>query len=236
MNVIPQWVKDGFVGLTGPVARALIRGGVHPNTITTLGTLVVIGSGAAFGIGAIRLGGVLLLVSGLFDILDGQVARQGGKTTTFGAFYDSTLDRVGEGAVFTGLIFYFLTGPLPGELKVRAIGAALVALVASLLVSYTRARAEALGVECKVGIAQRAERILLLGLPALVFGGGDGGGLWRPGVLLFWIVVVLAIVSAITVIQRVVHVARVARGGPPPSLVPKRETLPGVAAVRRKGS
>lgn len=230
MNVIPQRVKDGFVGLTGPVARALIRGGVHPNAITTLGTLVVIGSGVAFGYGAIRLGGGLLLLSGVFDILDGQVARQGGKTTTFGAFYDSTLDRVGEGAVFTGLIFYFLTGPLPGELKVRAIGATLVALVASLLVSYTRARAEALGVECKVGIAQRAERILLLGLPALVFGAGP----WRPAVLLFWIVVVLAIVSAITVIQRMVHVARVVRGAPPPSLVSKRETLPGMAAARRK--
>jgi CDP-diacylglycerol--glycerol-3-phosphate 3-phosphatidyltransferase len=230
MNIIPQLVKDGFVALTGPVARALIRGGVHPNAITTVGTLVVVGSGVAFGYGAIRLGGALLLLSGIFDILDGQVARQGGKITTFGAFYDSTLDRLGEGAVFAGLIFYFLTGPLPNELKARAIGVALAALVASLLVSYTRARAEALGVECKVGIAARAERILLLGLPALFLGAGPG----RPGVLLFWIVVVLAIVSAITVVQRVVHVARAARGAPPPSLVPKRETLPGIAAARRK--
>src|SRR5687767_6821776 len=117
MNVIPQRVKDGFVGLTAPGARALIRGGVHPNAITTVGTLVVIASGVAFGYGAIRLGGVLLLLSGIFDILDGQVARQGGKMTTFGAFYDSTLDRVGEGAVFAGLIFYFLNGPLPSQLK-----------------------------------------------------------------------------------------------------------------------
>lgn len=232
MNVIPQRVKDGFVGLTGPVARALIRGGVHPNTITTLGTLVVIGSGVAFGLGEVRLAGVLLLVSGLFDILDGQVARQGGKTTTFGAFYDSTLDRVGEGAVFTGLIFYFLSGPLAADMKARAIAACLVALVASFLVSYARARAEALGVENKVGIAARAERILLLGFPAMVLGAGPG----RPGIVLFWIVTVLAIVSAITVVQRVAHVARVARGAPPPSPVPKRETLPGVAAIRRKGS
>ncbi|HLQ58785.1 MAG TPA: CDP-alcohol phosphatidyltransferase family protein [Gemmatimonadales bacterium] len=230
MNVIPQRVKDGFVRLMGPLARGLIVAGVQPNTITTLGTLVVIGSGVAFGRGAIRLGGFLLLFSGLFDLLDGQVARLGGKTTTFGAFYDSTLDRVGEAAVFTGLIFYFLTGPLPADLKPRAIAAGLVALVASLLVSYTRARAEALGVDNKVGIAARAERILLLGLPALVLGAGPG----RPGVVLFWIVAVLAIVSAITVIQRVVHVARVARGAPPRSPVPKRETLPGVAAARRK--
>jgi CDP-diacylglycerol--glycerol-3-phosphate 3-phosphatidyltransferase len=231
MNVIPQIVKDGFVALVAPVARAFIRGNVNPNTITTLGTLLVIGSGVAFGYGAIRVGGVLLLLSGIFDILDGQVARQGGKMTTFGAFYDSTLDRVGEGAVFAGLIFYFLTGPLPAQLKTPAIAAGLVALVASLLVSYTRARAEALGVECKVGIASRAERILLLGLPALAFGAGPG----RPGVLLFWIVAVLALVSAITVIQRVVHVARVARGAPPPSPILKRETLPGIAAARRKG-
>jgi hypothetical protein len=83
-----------------------------------------------------------------------------------------------------------------------------------------------------VGIAARAERILLLGLPAVVFGAGPG----RPGVLLFYIVAVLALISVITVVQRVVHVARVARGAPaPPPPLPKRETLPGVAAARRKG-
>jgi len=227
MNVIPQRLKDGFVGLTGPLARALIRSGVHPNIITTLGTLVVIASGVAFGLGEIRLGGVLLLTSGVFDSLDGQVARQGGMMTTFGAFYDSTLDRLGESAVFAGLAFYFLRGGVPPERAMLAAGVALTALVASLLVSYTRARAEGLGVECKVGIAARAERILLLGLPAVVFG--------AHGALLFWIVVVLALVSAITVVQRVVHVARVASGAPRPPPVPKRETLPGVAAVRRKG-
>jgi len=231
MNVIPQRVKDGFVKLISPLARLLIKGGVHPNAITTVGTLLVIVSGVAFGVGAIRWAGLLLLLSGILDLLDGQVARQGGKSTTFGAFYDSTLDRIGEGAVFSGLIFYFLSGPLPSILKPRAVAAGLVALVASFLVSYTRARAEALGVENKVGIAPRAERILLLGLPALFLGAGPG----RPGVVLFWIVAVLALVSAITVIQRVVHVARVARGAPPPSPVPKRETLPGMAAARRKG-
>ena len=156
MNVIPQRVKDGFVRLMGPLARVLIAGGVNPNTITTIGTLIVIGSGVAFGTGVVRLGGALLLFSGLFDILDGQVARQGGKMTTFGAFYDSTLDRIGEGAVFTGLTFYFLSGPLPAELKPRAIAASLVALSASLIVSYARARAEALGVENRVGFAARA--------------------------------------------------------------------------------
>jgi CDP-diacylglycerol--glycerol-3-phosphate 3-phosphatidyltransferase len=229
MNVIPQRVKDGFVGLTAPLARAFIRGGVHPNLLTTLGTLVVIASGLAFGIGDVRLGGALLLTSGVFDILDGQVARQGGMTTTFGAFYDSTLDRVGESAVFAGLAFYFLRGGVPADRAQLAAGIAILALVASLLVSYARARAEGLGVECKVGIAARAERILLLGLPAVLFGPGPNG------MLLFWIVVVLALVAAITVVQRVLHVARVAKGPPRPPPSAKRETLPGVGAVHRKG-
>ena len=131
-----------------------------------------------------------------------------------------------------GLAIYFLHGPLPTSLVAPAVGAAIAALATSLLVSYARARAEGVGVECRVGIAARAERVLLLGVPAIIFGGGSRA----DGVMLFWIVVVLAFVSAVTVIQRIVHVARVARGAPrPPPLVPKRETLPGVAAARRKG-
>jgi len=226
MNVIPQFVKDGFVRLVGPLARAFIRAGIHPNVITTIGTLIVISAGVAFGAGKIRLGGLLLLLSGVFDILDGQVARQGGMMTTFGAFYDSTLDRVGESAVFAGLALYFMQGGVPAREAPIAVGIAMTALVASLLVSYTRARAEGLGLECTVGIAARAERILLLGVPALFFGPG------RNGALLFWIVVILALATAITVVQRVLHVASIAGAAPRP--VVKRETLPGVA-TRRKG-
>jgi CDP-diacylglycerol--glycerol-3-phosphate 3-phosphatidyltransferase len=227
MNVIPQSVKDGFVRLVGPLARAFIRAGIHPNVITTLGTLIVIGAGVAFGLGMIRLAGLLLLLSGVFDILDGQVARQGGMMTTFGAFYDSTLDRVGESAVFAGLALYFMQGGVPRAQAPIAVAIAMTALVTSLLVSYTRARAEGLGLECTVGIAARAERILLLGVPALLFGPG------RDGALLFWIVVILALATAITVVQRVVHVARVAGGAPRPAV--KRDTLPGTTAARRKG-
>src|SRR3989442_9413678 len=218
MNVIPQRVKDGFVKLLGPLARLLIKAGVDPNAITSVGTLVVIGSGVACGSGAIRLGGLLLLISGIFDLLDGQVARQGGKMTTFGAFYDSTLDRVGEGAVFAGLIFYFFNGPLPADMKPRAIAAGLVALVASLLVSYTRARAEALGVENKVGIAPRAQRILLLGVPALVLGAGPG----RPGVVLSWIVAGVSLRSPLPPIPRGGDVRRGARRPRPPAPAHKR--------------
>ena len=227
MNVIPQIVKDGFVRLVGPLARAFIRAGVHPNVITTIGTLIVVSAGVAFGFGEIRLGGLLLLVSGVFDILDGQVARQGAMTTTFGAFYDSTLDRVGESAVFAGLAFYFMQGGVPASQAPIAVGIAMTALVTSLLVSYTRARAEGLGLECTVGIAARAERILLLGVPVLLFGPG------RDGALLFWIVAILALATTVTVVQRVLHVARIAGTAPRPII--KRETLPGVAPARRKG-
>lgn len=219
-----KWLLDRIVG-------GIAATGINPNVLTFLGLVVNFGAAVMFAVGRFRTGAIIIFFAGFLDMLDGQVARRQNRVTAFGAFYDSTLDRIGEAAVFAGLIWYFLTGPLPADMKPRALAAGLIALVASLLVSYTRARAEALGIENKVGIAPRAERILLLGLPAMVLGAGPG----RPGVVLFWIVAVLAIVSAITVIQRVVHVARVARGAPPPSPIPKRETLPGVAAARRKG-
>jgi CDP-diacylglycerol--glycerol-3-phosphate 3-phosphatidyltransferase len=227
MNVIPQAVKDGFVRLIAPLARGLIRAGIHPNVITTIGTLVIVASGVAFGLGRVRAGGLLLLVSGLFDILDGQVARQGGKVTTFGAFYDSTLDRVGESALFTGIAVFFLQGGVVPERAVTAALAAMLALAASLLVSYTRARAEGLGLECKVGFAARAERIVALGAPALVFGQGRGG------TLLFWIVVGLALATGVTVVQRVVHVARTAGLGSEGGR--RRDTMPTRVSAIRKG-
>jgi CDP-diacylglycerol--glycerol-3-phosphate 3-phosphatidyltransferase len=120
-----------------------------------------------------------------------------------------------------------MQGGVPRAQAPIAVAIAMTALVTSLLVSYTRARAEGLGLECTVGIAARAERILLLGVPVLLFGPG------RDGALLFWIVVILALATAITVVQRVVHVARVAGDAPRP--VVKRDTLPGTPAARRKG-
>ena len=227
MNVIPQRVKDGFVRLVGPIARGLIRSGIKPNAVTTAGTLVVLGSAVAFWRGAPQLAGALLLASGLFDILDGQVARQGGLGTKFGAFYDSTLDRVGESAIFAGIALWFLSGGVPAARAPVAVGLAIAALVSSLLVSYTRARAEGLGLEAKVGIAQRAERFVLLGVPTLFFGAG------RDGALLFWIIVVLAGATTITVLQRVVHVARVSEDPTRAPTAAKRDTLPGRVAQRK---
>jgi CDP-diacylglycerol--glycerol-3-phosphate 3-phosphatidyltransferase len=215
------------VRLTDPLVRALVRGQVRPNTITTVGALVVVGSAVAFGRSAIRLGGGLLLLSGLFDILDGQVARQGRKSTTFGAFYDSALDRIGESALFAGIALHFLRGGLPPAQVTLGVMLAIAALSASLLVSYTRARAEGLGIECKVGIAARAERILVLGAPTLLLGDGLGGR------LLVWIMAVLALATAITVIQRIVHVARVSAAAPSARASRRRDTQPGHASFRK---
>jgi CDP-diacylglycerol--glycerol-3-phosphate 3-phosphatidyltransferase len=230
MNVIPQAIKDGFVRTVGPMARTAIRLGVGPNAITTTGLVIVLAAAVAFGGGAIRLGGALLLFSGLFDILDGQVARLGQRSTAFGAFYDSTLDRVGESALFSGIALYFLRGGVPREQLPISVMVAIAAMVSSLLVSYTRARAEGLGLECRVGIAARAERILIVAAPALLFGPG------RNGAILFWTVVALGIATAITVVQRVVHVARIAdRPTSAAALKKQRDTMPGRAAAMRKG-
>lgn len=230
MNVIPQRVRDGFGRLLDPLALALIRLQVRPNLITTVGTLVVIASATAFAVGWVRWGGFLLLFSGLFDMVDGRVARQGDMTTTFGAFFDSTLDRVGEAALFSGIAVFFLRGGVPAGRVTWAVAACLIALSASLLVSYTRARAEGLGLTAKVGIAQRAERVLLLGVPSMFLGAGN------QGTLLFWIVVVLALATSVTVIQRIVFVARAA-GGPVVRRPHQRDTLPGHAPAlqSRKG-
>jgi len=230
MNVIPQRVRDGFGRLLDPLALALIRLHVRPNLITTVGTLVVIASATAFAVGWVRWGGFLLLFSGLFDMVDGRVARQGDMTTTFGAFFDSTLDRVGEAALFSGIAVFFLRGGVPAGRVTWAVAACLIALSASLLVSYTRARAEGLGLTAKVGIAQRAERVLLLGVPSMFLGAGN------QGTLLFWIVVVLALATSVTVIQRIVLVARAA-GGQVVRRPHQRDTLPGHAPAlqSRKG-
>ncbi|MDX2207402.1 MAG: CDP-alcohol phosphatidyltransferase family protein [Gemmatimonadales bacterium] len=187
--------------MTAPLVRALIRMGITPNTLTTIGAGLILLSSVAYGLGAMRWGGFLLLLSGVLDTLDGQVAREGAQTSTFGAFYDSTLDRVGDAASFIGVAAYLMYAP---DIRWReaAVLTCMVGILAVMLVSYMRARAEGLGLDCKVGVAQRLERILGLGLPTLVVGAGSGG------VVLTAIVVVLTLLSIITVGQRFAHVHR----------------------------
>ena len=189
----------GFSDLVAPVSEWLIRRRVRPNTITSASAIVVIGAGAAFGLDLPRLGAAWLLLSGLLDILDGQVARRGGMVSRFGAFFDSTLDRIGEAILFAGIAIYFQTAPSQ-SVPVLGVVLTLAALTGSFLVSYTRARAEGLDVECRVGLAQRPERILGLGVPTLFFGTGP------HGVLLLVIMSLLAVLSWFTVVQRVAHV------------------------------
>jgi CDP-diacylglycerol--glycerol-3-phosphate 3-phosphatidyltransferase len=194
-----------YYAVTGPFVAWLIRTGVRPNTITTIGTGFVLVSAVAYGFGLVRVGGLLLLLSGLLDTLDGQVARGGAMVTRFGAFYDSTLDRVGDGATFIGIGAFLLTAP-DVAFRNLAIVLCMVAILSSLLVSYARARAEGLGIDCKVGIAQRAERIIGLGAVSLIVGAGP------RALVLEACVGLLALASTITVVQRFVYVHRMADG------------------------
>jgi CDP-diacylglycerol--glycerol-3-phosphate 3-phosphatidyltransferase len=148
----------------------------------------------------------LLLISGIVDTLDGAVARKTEQVTRFGAFYDSTLDRVGDGATFMGIAVWLLTTAEPVAYRNGAIILCMVAIIASLLVSYARARAEGLGIDCKVGIAQRAERIVGLGVLSVVVGAGPRALVLEGAVLL------LTVASVITVVQRFVYVYQVTEG------------------------
>jgi CDP-diacylglycerol--glycerol-3-phosphate 3-phosphatidyltransferase len=141
-------------------------------------------------------------VTALFDVLDGTVARRTGRSTAFGAFYDSTLDRVADGFVLGGLTVFFASRPGGWALAMTAVS--VLALIGTFLTSYTRARAEALGVEVRVGVLQRPERVVLLSAPQAFF------GLALDGWVLGGIVVLLTITAWFTAAQRIVAVYRAA--------------------------
>ncbi|MDZ7374253.1 MAG: CDP-alcohol phosphatidyltransferase family protein [candidate division KSB1 bacterium] len=170
--------------------NVFVRRGANPNLFTTAGLFLNAASGAVFATGHLRMGGVLFLLGGVLDTLDGRVARGTGRVTRFGALYDSTLDRYSEIFVFFGMMYYFLHSP-----HRWALAAILLALGGSLMVSYVRARAEGLGFECKIGIMQRAERVLVLGIGALV----------HEAALLIALVLV-AVLANVTAIQRLHYI------------------------------
>jgi CDP-diacylglycerol---glycerol-3-phosphate 3-phosphatidyltransferase len=193
-------IKDGYVRLLEPLAAWLVRRRVSPNVITTLGTICSIIGGAIYASGHIRTGGWFLSITALFDVLDGTVARRTNRTTAFGAFYDSTLDRVADGAVMAGLVVFYATSVAHGSVPMVIV--CLAAMLGGFLVSYTRARAEALGVNAKVGVMQRPERVVLLSVPQAFF------GLALDGWVLGAIIVSLTVSSWATAIQRVHAVYR----------------------------
>ncbi len=186
--------------LLDPVARALARTPITPNALTIIGTVgVSAGALALFPTGHLFAGTMVCWFFVIADMLDGALARVKGTTGVFGAFLDSTLDRVADAAVFGGLAAWFVLG---GHSKLMA-GVALFCLVSGALVSYAKARAEGLGLRCDVGLAERTER-LLIGLVAAGL-----AGLGVPYVLSagLWI---LAVASAITFVQRVLAVRKAA--------------------------
>jgi CDP-diacylglycerol---glycerol-3-phosphate 3-phosphatidyltransferase len=198
MKILPDRLKNGYLRVIDPVANWLVRRGVHPNSITIIGTLCSVAGGIIYGTGHISMGGFFLGLTALFDVLDGTVARRSNRSSTFGAFLDSTLDRLADGAVLGGLaVFYALN---TSHHSVPMIVVCLAGIVGSFLTSYTRARAEALGLDAKVGILQRPERVVLLSVPQAFF------GLALHGWVLAIIILLLTITAWITVVQRVVFV------------------------------
>jgi CDP-diacylglycerol---glycerol-3-phosphate 3-phosphatidyltransferase len=173
------------------VTNRLIESRLTPNAISLTGFALCVVAAVLVWQEHFVLGGLAFVVGSVCDTLDGRYARASGKGTAFGAFLDSTLDRVEEGLVLTAVGAYFAR-----EGDELAVAAVVLAVLASLMVSYTRARAEALGVECKVGIADRAVRVVILSAGLLL----AGLGLLAPAVY------VLAGLSVITVLQRIFHV------------------------------
>lgn len=191
-----DWLRKVSRGIVQPLASFLSRLGFSANAVTILGCLMNVAVAAVLATGRLRLGGVLLIAAAGIDGLDGSLARLNGRPTRFGAFLDSVLDRVSESAILLGLAWWYLGQPgITEELLVY------IAIAGSLMVSYVRARAEGIGVPCKVGLFTRVERSILL-IAALIL------GLTVPAL---WI---MAVGTWLTTIHRIVAVYRAAGDAP----------------------
>ena len=168
-------VKNSAYQTLNPIINVLVKMGITPNGITIIGFLITIGSAVILIAGA-ELGakgdtryitwfGVILLLAGVFDMLDGQLARKTNQMTKFGALFDSVIDRYSEMIMFFGIAYYLVSYHylLSGVF-------AFIAMIGSIMVSYVRARAEGLGEDCKIGIMQRPERVLTIGITAILYG------------------------------------------------------------------
>ncbi len=239
---MPEWLKKGYYQAVRPLIGLFVRYRISPNWFTTLGFLVSLWAAWVLASGSFFVGGLLVFVSGMFDTVDGQVARITGRVTKFGALYDSVLDRYAEAFVFFGLGVFFIRHAM-----FLTSVAAVLAIGGSLMVSYTRARAEGLGFDCKVGIMQRPERIVLLAASALVtpwLHAPMASWLaplivrWRPNeniatlppIPLTIAIVLIAILANFTAGQRLYHIWREADEDLRKTIMPE---LPDPAAVSR---
>ncbi len=211
-------LQQGIYFVINPFVRFLIRIGVTPNMVTTIGLLGNIAAAIIFvyaGYSAtpgnlnyplLTWGGVVIILFSLFDMLDGQVARLGNMTSTFGAMYDSVLDRYCELFTLGGLSYYLIqTGYIIGALIT------FVALVGSVMVSYVRARAEGLGLECKVGFMQRPERVVVTTIGALatgITGMNVDPRRFDAVIILITCMAVIAVFANITAFARINHCRR----------------------------
>jgi CDP-diacylglycerol--glycerol-3-phosphate 3-phosphatidyltransferase len=210
VELISQKNRDRYLRCITPVGNLLARLRFHPNVITLAGLVLSAMAGLVYSTGAFFWAAWVVILAGSCDVLDGQLARLTGRSSSFGAFFDSTMDRFGEILVFMGLAWYFSGGSAGAFGGVSETSHAqspvsvvliLLAASGSMMVSYTRARAEALGIECKVGWMQRPERLTLLILGSLL------AALPVVGLTLMKLTLLaLALTANFTAVQRVIHV------------------------------
>jgi CDP-diacylglycerol--glycerol-3-phosphate 3-phosphatidyltransferase len=189
----PFSYKETLRQLLQPLVRLLSAMRIRPDTLTHLGWTLAVASAVLFGLGRVQVAGAVMLLAGLFDALDGAVARESNRMSDFGAFLDSTMDRLSESAIFVGILFFYASAGQPYGALISG-----VAMTFSLLTSYSRARAEGLGIRCEVGLLERAGRVLILSLCAMA-------GYLTVGVSL------VAAGAFVTTAQRIFHVARATR-------------------------
>lgn len=204
INVLPDGIKRWYLNLIDPIIQFFVRLELNPNFFTTIGFILTVGAAVLFATGWLRIAGAIVLLAGTFDIIDGKVARSTDRVTKFGALYDSTLDRYSEVIMFFGLAFYFVKE----EWFITSVAVS-IALGGAIMVSYVRARAEALGFQCKVGIMQRPERVVYIGFGALIH-----------IYTLIFAIYLIAVLANVTAIQRLYHIWIVENGKKGEKLTP----------------
>ncbi len=200
-------LRDRVYPIIDPLTGWLVRMRVHPNAITTSGFAVTVFAGFLYGTDHVRTAGFCILLGGAHDIFDGRVARESGLQSKFGAFYDSVLDRISEVAIYIGLISLYNQYEM-SLLNIGMIYLIALAMAGSLMISYTRAKAETLGLDCSIGLMQRAERVVLLGLGSLIF------GLSWDGLVISGVIVIFAVLTNYTAVRRILWVYKQAAGVP----------------------